>query len=112
MQKAVAREIAARIWADIEMVGRPMDSELAESIAQLLTTVGTKTVAKTKEVIHRFASLAVFNLNTDLMLAQIPERGKLFDPLLMQFSDEEIEMLTNILTKVTYAMLVNRKGEE
>lgn len=112
MQKAVAREIAARIWGDIEMVGRPMDSELVEGIAQLLTTVGTKTVAKTKETIRRFANLAVFNLNTDLMLAQISEKGKLFDPLLMQFSDEEIEMLTNVLTKVTYAMLVNRKDEE
>ena len=108
MQKALAREIAARIWGDVDMAGYPMNLELAESIAELLTTVGTKTVPKTEETIHKLANLAIFNLSTDLMLAQIVERGKSFDPLLKHFSNEEIEMLTNMLTKVVYAMLVNR----
>lgn len=112
MQKALAREITARIWGDVDMAGYPMNLELAESIAELLTTVDIKTVPKTEETIYKFANLAIFNLNTDLMLTQIVERGKSFDPLLKHFSNEEIEMLTNMLTKVVYAMLVNRKDVE
>ena len=45
MNIQVAREVAARIWCDPKMEDRVMDADLAEEIAQLLSSRLTKRAA-------------------------------------------------------------------
>lgn len=111
MQIELARQIAARIWCDAEMKKFPMDTELAETIAQLISTIDMPSKPDTRKAIRDACSLTVFCLTTDLMMAELQLNGNLFETPFVKFSDKEYTLLTNSLTNIVNALINNRESK-